>query len=215
MASCPKCGRHLKITDLKPDCPGCGVNLLYYQMEDRLEQDALKAQKETEAAARFVKGMKAATIGSLWPVLRIVVYLLTVGALFLPVFAGKEGDLAGNAGGVGLLQFLAAVMAEGADKMQVLFGSLPAVLCTVFFFGGALFTLVSLLLSLFSFTKRGMGRNLVLWVLTALVLLVPGGVLAVSGTAVLQPGYFAVAGLLIITLVLHGVINKKNLHTAA
>ena len=43
MAYCPKCGYKLKITDYKPECPSCGVNLMYYNMEERLAEDADKA----------------------------------------------------------------------------------------------------------------------------------------------------------------------------
>ena len=46
MAVCPKCGRKLKLTDIKPTCPGCGVNLLYYKIEERLEVDAINAELE-------------------------------------------------------------------------------------------------------------------------------------------------------------------------
>lgn len=43
---CPKCGKKLSIFYLKQDCPECGCDLLYYDMENRLEQDAAKAEAE-------------------------------------------------------------------------------------------------------------------------------------------------------------------------
>ena len=46
MANCPKCGAHLKLTDWRPTCPHCGINLIYYGMEERLLEDADKAESE-------------------------------------------------------------------------------------------------------------------------------------------------------------------------
>ena len=47
--TCPHCGGKLKLFDLKPQCPHCGVDLLHYNMEERLEQDAQKAAQEVAA----------------------------------------------------------------------------------------------------------------------------------------------------------------------
>ena len=38
MAKCPKCGRKLTLFDWKPNCPECGVNLVYYGMEEFPEE---------------------------------------------------------------------------------------------------------------------------------------------------------------------------------
>lgn len=56
---CPKCGQKLKLFYLKQACPKCGVNLMYYDMENRLEQDALNAQKEVEKWNKVKAGFKA------------------------------------------------------------------------------------------------------------------------------------------------------------
>lgn len=45
---CPKCGKKLKLTYLKPECPDCGCDINYYDYENRLEQDAIKAEAEFE-----------------------------------------------------------------------------------------------------------------------------------------------------------------------
>ena len=45
---CPKCGKKLKITYIKPECPECGCDINYYDYENRLEQDAIKAEAEFE-----------------------------------------------------------------------------------------------------------------------------------------------------------------------
>ena len=51
---CPKCGKKLSLFYLKPNCPACGVDLLRYDAEGRLERDAAQAAKEVEALWRFL-----------------------------------------------------------------------------------------------------------------------------------------------------------------
>lgn len=56
---CPACGQRLSIFYLKEDCPKCGCNLLYYNMEERLEQDAAKAQAEYDKVYAILDKLKA------------------------------------------------------------------------------------------------------------------------------------------------------------
>lgn len=51
---CPKCGEHLSIFYLKPECPKCGCNIMYYNMENRLEEDAIKAEAEYAKAEALI-----------------------------------------------------------------------------------------------------------------------------------------------------------------
>lgn len=50
---CPKCGKKLSLWYIKQNCPECGCNLLYYDMDKRLEEDAKKAEAEFAAWDRF------------------------------------------------------------------------------------------------------------------------------------------------------------------
>ena len=52
---CPKCGAKLSVFYLKPECPKCGCNIMNYNMEERLEADADKAEK---LLAKFKKKKK-------------------------------------------------------------------------------------------------------------------------------------------------------------
>ena len=53
--TCPKCGKKLSLFYMKPACPACGVDILHYDTEGRLERDALQAQREVEALWRFLR----------------------------------------------------------------------------------------------------------------------------------------------------------------
>ncbi len=54
MDKCPKCGKKLSILYVKQECPECGCDILYYDMDRRLEEDARQAEKEFEALNRFL-----------------------------------------------------------------------------------------------------------------------------------------------------------------
>ena len=51
---CPKCGNKFSLLYLKQNCPECGCDLLYYNMEENLEKDAEQAEKEFEALGKFL-----------------------------------------------------------------------------------------------------------------------------------------------------------------
>jgi len=84
-ASCPHCEYKLRLTDWKPVCPKCGVNLNYYRENDRLLDESEKAEAEHAKFQPKVDRAEAAYAGSWKAVLRIVFTVLPVAALFLPV----------------------------------------------------------------------------------------------------------------------------------
>ena len=43
---CPKCGKKLSIFYIKQNCADCGCDLLNYEREKHLEEDAAKAEAE-------------------------------------------------------------------------------------------------------------------------------------------------------------------------
>lgn len=54
---CPKCGKKMSIFYLKQNCPECGCNIMYYDMEKRLEEDSVKAEAEWEKLNRILAGI--------------------------------------------------------------------------------------------------------------------------------------------------------------
>jgi magnesium-transporting ATPase (P-type) len=85
MANCPKCAYRLKLLDHKPECPSCGVNLMYYKMEERLAADADKAEAEHIKMQPKVDRLKAASIGSPYSIIRLILVFVPLGMLFLPL----------------------------------------------------------------------------------------------------------------------------------
>ncbi len=85
MANCPKCGRKLTIMDWRPNCPDCGVNLVYYGMEERLLKEADAAEAEHAKLQKRIDRLKASFIGSKLTIIRIVLSILPIAALMLPL----------------------------------------------------------------------------------------------------------------------------------
>lgn len=85
MAICPNCGRKLKLTDWRPNCPGCGVNLVYYGMEERLTAEADKAEVDHAKIQKKLDRLKASFVGSPLAIIRIFLSLLPLGALMIPI----------------------------------------------------------------------------------------------------------------------------------
>lgn len=51
---CPKCDKKISLFYLKQNCPHCDCDLVNYDLENRLEADAEKAEKEFEALDKII-----------------------------------------------------------------------------------------------------------------------------------------------------------------
>ena len=91
-ATCPKCGRTLHIWNWKQDCPSCGVNLIGYDLQARLERDADQAEAEFAAVQPYFDRAKASYIGSKQTIARLCSSILPLFAPLLPLanVAGKR-----------------------------------------------------------------------------------------------------------------------------
>lgn len=83
--SCPKCAKPLKLTNLKPQCPHCKTNLLYYKIEERLEVDALNAEMQHAVTQKRLDRAKASMIGGPLAIVRDVLLVLSVVVFLLPL----------------------------------------------------------------------------------------------------------------------------------
>ena len=170
MANCPKCGKKIALTSIKPTCPSCGVNLLYYKIEERLEVDAINAELEHARTQKRIDRIKNATIGSPLSIVRLVLILLVVGTFFLPlaklhtVGPFFEENVTFNA-----LEIYNKVSAMDFDGLFGMFGSPllgTAFIClavsAVTIVLAVLCALLSLILSILSSSPKGFIRNLIL-----------------------------------------------------
>lgn len=85
MAQCPKCGGKLRFYHIKPECPYCGVNVVYYNANARLLAETEAAEIAHAKSQPGVDRAKAASIGSPKAIARLALSALPLGALFLPL----------------------------------------------------------------------------------------------------------------------------------
>ncbi|MBQ7541702.1 MAG: hypothetical protein IJT44_05360 [Clostridia bacterium] len=115
---CPKCGGALRLWNWRPDCPHCGVNMTYYDMEARLSRDADAAEIDHAHFQPHLDRIKASFIGAPKAIVRLVCSILPIGALMLPLaklrytegFSGKTITFRAT-DVVGILSFRARTMA--------------------------------------------------------------------------------------------------------
>ncbi|MCL2301317.1 MAG: hypothetical protein FWC27_14335 [Firmicutes bacterium] len=84
MANCPHCNRRLRLTDWRPNCPDCGVNLMFYGFEERFYEDAKRSELSMAGMRVGSKRMKAGLAGSLWAKARLCVCFLPLLSLLMP-----------------------------------------------------------------------------------------------------------------------------------
>ncbi len=89
MAVCPKCKEHLKVTDWKQHCPHCNCNLVLYDIQERLMQDADKAEVQYYYFQKKVDRMKASFVGSKLCVVRIFTSLIPLLSILVPWLYGS------------------------------------------------------------------------------------------------------------------------------
>lgn len=178
MAHCPKCGRTLTLLDWKPNCPNCGVNLVFYGAEERLQDEADVAEAEHARVQRRIDRLKASFIGSKLSIVRLVLSLLPIAALMLPLcavtFHGPliaERTTSVNAitlyNLVSSLNFDALFTMAGAKSVGTAFTAYAVALVAVLL--SAVLVLVSLILLMMASAPRGNRRNLTLNTLTILL----------------------------------------------
>ncbi len=85
MANCPKCGYKLRFIDYKPECPECGVNLIYFNQLERLEADADKAEEEHIKMQPKIDRVKFSFAGTKLHIARLISLFIPIGMMFLPL----------------------------------------------------------------------------------------------------------------------------------
>lgn len=166
MANCPKCNMHLRLTDWRQHCPHCGANIVVYDMQERLMQEADVAEVEYYHFQKKIDRVKASFIGTKLAVARIFTSLLPAGAIFLPLINAKfaepfevyEGKI---------------TMLDIVNKINSLTGGIPGMLsgeskkAGIFFTAAVVLFVLSLLATLLHFifntlscSPKGKPRNM-------------------------------------------------------
>lgn len=165
MANCPNCQKHLRIVDWKQKCPHCDANIVLYDMQERLMQDADKAEVQYYYFQKKIDRLKAAFVGSKLSVARIFTSLLPIAALFLPIvkcdFTESLSEMSGKldimkiyngVGDINLGEVLSSV--SGADA--------PFLISVILFLLSVVLILVHFILLTLAASPKGKARSYIL-----------------------------------------------------
>lgn len=199
MNKCPKCSAKLKTFNFKTNCPQCGANIMHYDYDKRLAEDAAKAEEEWDFIDNLLNGIKQSSIGSAIAIIRLISFVLPIVALLMPIFKINNQN-------IGLISLIKNIISDS----DAVFGSTENIICLITFVSVIIFSLLSAIISLFSFTKNGFKRNLIFSVIAITVF----GILSITAIAngfSIAYGAFAVVILQIITVILHFAQRDNNI----
>jgi len=155
MAKCPACGRRLHFTDWKQFCPGCNVNLVYYEANERLLDESEKAEIEHARFQPKVDRGKAAFFGSPLAIAKIVFFFLPIGALFLPLITLAEEKISV----INIYQYITQTDVGGIFSSA--FSGDGAMLALVLLLYAVVMLIVNVFLTFISLGRLGKARNIV------------------------------------------------------
>lgn len=193
---CPKCGAKLSPFYLKPNCPSCGVNIVQYGFDERLESDKIRAEKEWERFDNFLNGLKMSSIGSPIAIVRLISFFLPIVALLIPVYKV-------NGAGINLISIIKSIISDSSSVFQ----NKAMLLCFISFAAVILTSLVCAVISLFSYTKNGYKRNIILSGIQICTFIALSTAAVINGASIFA-GAATVILLQILTLYLHKKYKK-------
>lgn len=168
MANCPKCEHHLKLTDWKQKCPYCGANIFMYNLQERLMQQADKAEVEYYHYQKRVDRVKASFLGSKLAIARIFTSLLPALAVLLPLMNVAFSEPAKAVLGLETLKFDALSIYNNIDSidfgalLNAAMGSIDGkifILAVLCFVVSLLFLVIHFVFLLLSCSPKGKKRN--------------------------------------------------------
>lgn len=167
---CPKCGYKLRIRDWRPECPKCGVNVMYYGNEERLRKEADAAELHHALTQPKYDRLKFSLIGHPLSIVRLVLGLLPIAAMLIPSGTLKYVlPFAEHSDTVSFISVIQFITDKGLDfgLLTSLFGSSligPAMVCwalaLVGVLGVAVVSLVGWICLCLSCSPKGMQRNI-------------------------------------------------------
>ena len=160
---CPKCGEKLSPLYMKQNCPKCNTNLVYYDLDKRLEADHIQAMKEQEAVDKVLNNIKTSAFGGPLQIIRFILMFSPLAWMCLPMFivrdhlGGGDNSMSGNKSS--LLSLILGFInkeIEFGDILSTGIYTTTAVTCICII----VFSLAVIISSLFSVGEKALKRNM-------------------------------------------------------
>lgn len=197
MSNCPKCNEKLSPFYMKQNCPKCGTNLVYYDLDNRLQADHEKAMKEQEAVDRVLNNIKTSAFGGPLQITRFVLMFSPLLWMCLPTFKANDGT------SITLISVIMGIINGNYDfsNPSYLFPFITMV-CII------LFSLMVIISSLFSLGKKALKRNTIFSGINLIVFFICN-ILSVSIDANTSYGAIIVVIVYVVEMLLHISVDKK------
>ncbi len=163
MNKCPKCNEKLSPFYMKQTCPKCETNLVYYDLENRLQADHEKAMKEQEAVDRVLNNIKTSAFGGKEQISRFIFMFSPLLWMCLPIYSylNRETLESTNISLITLIKSIIATVTKADNSMNLdmwlsdkaYFFTLVVIACII------IFSLAEIISSLFSIGKNALKRN--------------------------------------------------------
>lgn len=197
MSNCPKCNEKLSPFYMKQTCPKCDTNLVYYDLDKRLQADHEKAMREQAAVDRVLNNIKTSAFGGKLQIFRFILMFSPLLWMCLPMFKANDGEY------ITLISVIMGIINGGIpfDNPSYLFPVITMV-CII------LFSLVVIISTLFSVGENAFKRNAILSTLNSVVLLTCMTLSVING-AHLKIGFAAVVFVYCCEFNLHKLVDRK------
>lgn len=174
MSNCPKCNEKLSPFYMKQNCPKCNTNLVYYDLDNRLQADHEKAMKEQEAVDRVINNIKTSAFGGKLQIARFVLMFSPLLWMCLPMYTqlNHETFEETNISLITLIKSIIATVTNDGNATltfdtwlsdKAYFFTLVAIACII------IFSLAEIISSLFSVGKNALKRNRIFHIINFIV----------------------------------------------
>ena len=174
MSNCPKCNEKLSPFYMKQNCPKCGTNLVYYDLDNRLQADHEKAIKEQEAVDRILNNIKTSAFGGALQITRFVLMFSPLAWMCLPMYTQLNTETFETTN-ISLITLIKSIIATvgNADNGAMTFDmwlSDKAYFCILLLIACIIiFSLADIISSLFSIGKKALKRNMIFHIINFVV----------------------------------------------
>lgn len=174
MSNCPKCNEKLSPFYMKQNCPKCNTNLVYYDLDNRLQADHEKAMKEQEVVDRVLNNIKTSAFGGKEQITRFILMFSPLLWMCLPMYSqlNRETFETTNISLITLIKSIIATVGN-ADNGAMTFDmwlSDKAYFCILLLIGCIIiFSLADIISSLFSIGKNALKRNMIFHIINFVI----------------------------------------------
>lgn len=198
---CPKCGEKLSPFYMKQNCPKCNTNLVYYDLDKRLQADHEKAMHEQEAVDRVLNNIKISAFGGAVQIIRFALFFTPLLWMCLPMYTAADGTK------ITLISVIMGII-NGSLPFDTILGDKSYLFPILTMVCVIIFSLAVIISSLFSTGKTSFKRNMIFSSVNILVYIICV-LLSLEFKASISYAVFIVAAVYILEFVLHSAVNKK------